>query len=41
VPGSAPKVTPELAVAHGLSREEYDNQQLVLNILHWLSGILG
>jgi phosphoribosylformylglycinamidine synthase subunit PurL len=24
VPGSAPKVTPELAVAHGLSREEYD-----------------
>jgi phosphoribosylformylglycinamidine synthase subunit PurL len=24
VSGSAPKVTPELAVAHGLSREEYD-----------------
>src|SRR5262249_29957823 len=24
VPGSAPKVTPELAVAHGLGRDEYD-----------------
>ena len=32
---------PGITYRFGLSREDYDNQQLALNILHWLSGVLG
>lgn len=31
---------PGITYRFGLSRADYDNQQLALNILHWLSGVL-